>query len=150
MILGYKKVNLVTGIATGMLLAVTSISANAAPASTNANKVASSVYVPKSTVTATSPALAQVGYSFGYLMGESNKDSIDDLNLDAFFQGFRDAYSAQSPNLDKKQMQKVLLDYQKNKEIAFFFALLKSKVCYMFKQAEFLRQRFSSYQKYLT
>ena len=39
MILGYKKVNLVTGIATGMLLAVTSISANAAPASTNANKV---------------------------------------------------------------------------------------------------------------
>ena len=107
MILGYKKVSLVTGIATGMLLAVTSISANAAPASTGTNKVASSVYVPKSTVTATSPALAQVGYSFGYLMGESNKDSIDDLNLDAFFQGFRDAYSAQSPNIDKKQMQKV-------------------------------------------
>ena len=119
MILGYKKVSLVTGIATGMLLAVTSISANAAPASTGANKVASSIYVPKSTVTTTSPALAQVGYSFGYLMGESNKDSIDDLNLDAFFQGFRDAYSAQSPNLDKKQMQKVLLDYQKNKEIAY-------------------------------
>ena len=63
MILGYKKLSLVTGIATGMLLAVTSISANAAPASTNTNKVASSVYVPKSTVTATSPALAQVGYS---------------------------------------------------------------------------------------
>ena len=119
MILAYKKVSLVTGIATGMLLAVTSISANAAPASTGANKAASSVYVPKSTVTATSPTLAQVGYSFGYLMGESNKDSIDDLNLDAFFQGFRDAYSAQSPNLDKKQMQKVLLDYQKNKEIAY-------------------------------
>jgi len=57
MILGYKKVSLVTGIATGTLLAVTSISANAIPASTGANKVPSSVYVPKSTVTATKTVL---------------------------------------------------------------------------------------------
>ena len=97
-----------------LLCALASVSANAAP-----SKVAPSAYLPKTTVTATSPELAQVGYSFGYLMAETNKDSIDDLNLDAFFQGFRDAYLAKSPNLDKKQMQKVLLDYQKNKEIAY-------------------------------
>ena len=107
---GSKKL----GIATGLILAVASFTANAAP-----SKVAPSIYVPKTTVNSNSPALAQVGYSFGYLMGETNKDSIDDLNLDAFFQGFRDAYLAQSPNLDKKQMQKVLLDYQKNKEIGY-------------------------------
>ena len=30
----------------------------------------------------------QVGYSFGYLMGRSNAESIQDLDLDAFVQGY--------------------------------------------------------------
>ncbi len=32
----------------------------------------------------------QVGYSFGYLMGRSNAESIQDLDLDAFVQGLRE------------------------------------------------------------
>ena len=102
-----KKITQPLGVA--ILLASSGVSVNAANLPT---KMQPSVYVPKTVVTATSPELVQVGYSFGYLMGETNKDSIDDLNLDGFFQGFRDAYLAQSPTLDKKRMQQVLLDYQ--------------------------------------
>ena len=109
-----KKITQPLGVA--ILLASSGVSVNAASLPT---KMQPSVYVPKTVVTATSPELVQVGYSFGYLMGETNKDSIDDLNLDGFFQGFRDAYLAQSPTLDKKRMQQVLLDYQKNKEVAY-------------------------------
>lgn len=83
------------------------------------SSVKDSSYLPKTNITATTDNLSQVGYSLGYLMGEGNKDSVDDLRLDAFFQGFRDAYVTDKPALDKKQMQKVLVDYQKRKEAEF-------------------------------
>lgn len=82
-------------------------------------KVADSVYIPKTTITTNSDEATKVGYSLGYLMGDGNKDNVDDLQLDAFFAGFRDAYIAKDPSINKTQMQKVLLDYQKRKEAEY-------------------------------
>lgn len=70
-------------------------------------------------VTATSSDNAKTGYSFGYLMAEGNKETVSDLDLDAFFQGFKDAYSKKSPALTKEQMQKTLLAYGQKKEAAY-------------------------------
>lgn len=102
-------------------LALGTLFAGSAVAATEPAKpsVADSRYVPATTITAKNDSLDQVGYSLGFLMGESNKDSVDDLKLDAFFQGFRDAYIAKNPSIDKAQMQKVLLDYQKRKEAEY-------------------------------
>lgn len=92
----------------------------ATPSAAKTSAVANSAYLPKtSTVTNQSAELLKVGYSLGYLMGEGNKDTVDDLNLDAFFQGFRDAYVSKDSALTKAQMQKVLLDYQKRKEAEY-------------------------------
>lgn len=87
----------------------------AAPASTTATTSVST----NPTIPANSSDLAKVGYSFGYLMGEGNKDVVDDLDLDAFFQGFKDAYGNKKPTMTAEQMQKSLLDYQKRKEAEY-------------------------------
>ncbi|MFW2178304.1 MULTISPECIES: FKBP-type peptidyl-prolyl cis-trans isomerase [unclassified Moraxella] len=84
-----------------------------------ASKVTPSAYLPKTNVTANSADDAKVGYSLGYMMGEGNKETVDDLNLDAFFQGFRDAYQGNTATISKEQMQKTLLDYQKRKEAEY-------------------------------
>lgn len=71
-----------------------------------------------STITDKSPELEQVGYSLGYLMGSGNKQDIPDLNLEAFEQGMRDAYSGDDKKraLTEEQMQKVLGDYQQKRQ----------------------------------
>ena len=43
------------------------------------------------TVTNSSSLNEQVGYSFGYLMGRSNAESVKDLDLDAFILGLKTA-----------------------------------------------------------
>lgn len=70
-------------------------------------------------VTATSSDTAKTGYSFGYMMAEGNKDTVSDLDLEAFFQGFRDSYSKKPPTLTKEQMQKTLLAYGQKKEAEY-------------------------------
>lgn len=82
--------------------------------------VTPSRYLPTtSSVQPTSSEIDQVSYSLGYLMANGNKDVVDDLVLDAFFQGFRDAYQDRDATLGKDQMQRVLLAYQKRKEIEY-------------------------------
>lgn len=82
--------------------------------------VTPSRYLPTtSTVQPTSSEIDQVSYSLGYLMANGNKDIVDDLVLDAFFQGFRDAYQDRNATLSKARMQRVLLAYQKRKEIEY-------------------------------
>lgn len=88
--------------------------------SVSAIAVDNSVYLPKtSNINNKSSNLAQVGYSFGYMMADGNKETVDDLHLDAFFQGFRDAYTDKKSTLTPEQMKKVLLDYQKAKEAEY-------------------------------
>lgn len=70
-------------------------------------------------ITDTSPELAKVGYSFGYLMAEGNKDTVNDLDLDAFSQGFKDSYGNKTPTLTADQMQKTLLAYGKRREAEY-------------------------------
>lgn len=81
--------------------------------SSNGKQAAST---PAVTITEQSSELEKVGYSLGYMMAEGNKESVDDLNLDTFEQGFRDGYEGKDSALTQEQMQQVLMDYQKKKE----------------------------------
>ena len=58
----------------------------------------------------------QVGYSFGYLMGRSNAESIQDLDLDAFVQGLREASKGQAASLSDEDMARVLTQYKRQAE----------------------------------
>ena len=58
----------------------------------------------------------QVGYSFGYLMGRSNAESIQDLDLDAFVQGLREASKGQAASLSDEEMARVLTQYKRQAE----------------------------------
>lgn len=82
--------------------------------------VKDSQYIPKtSVVSSNSDDLAKVGYGFGYMMGDGNKDTANDLNLDAYFQGFRDAYLGNKPAMNEDEIKKVLINYQKRKEAEY-------------------------------
>ena len=59
----------------------------------------------------------KVGYSFGYLMGKSNTNALDDLDLDTFMQGFKQGFSGQDSFLTNEQMIEVLSQYKKKVEI---------------------------------
>ena len=50
-------------------------------------------------VTNKSPEAEQVGYSFGYLMGKSNADSLQGIDLDAFSAGLKAAAAGTSSAL---------------------------------------------------
>ena len=67
-------------------------------------------------VTEQSSDIEKVGYSLGYMMAEGNKETVNDLNLDTFELGFRDGYEGKESKLTEEQMQKVLMDYQQQKE----------------------------------
>lgn len=68
------------------------------------------------TVTEQSSELEKVGYSIGYMMAEGNKEMVDDLNLDTFELGFRDAYNGKEAALTEEQMQEVVMSYQERKQ----------------------------------
>ena len=69
-----------------------------------------------SAITEQSTELQKVGYSFGYLSGRDGKDVLDDLDLDAFEQGMRDAYADKESALTDEQMQTVMATYQERKQ----------------------------------
>lgn len=68
------------------------------------------------TVTEKSTDLEKVGYSIGFATAESYKDSLDDLNLDTFEMGFRDAYGDKEAALTQEQMQEVMSNYEEKKQ----------------------------------
>lgn len=89
-------------------------------ANTTTTIVKDSQYLPKkSLVTQQSDDLAKVGYGFGYMMGDGNKDNATDISLDAYFQGFRDAYLGNQPVFTEEEIKKILMDYQKRKEAEY-------------------------------
>lgn len=71
---------------------------------------------PNKKVDAQSSELEKVGYSFGYAMGEGNRELINDLDVAAFTAGFKDAYGKKDSTLTKDEMQKVLLSYKQRRE----------------------------------
>lgn len=70
------------------------------------------------TITEESPESEKVGYTLGYMMAQGNKEAVADLNLDTFDQGFRDGYKGEKGALTEKQMEQVLMDYQKKQQEA--------------------------------
>ncbi|WP_111885163.1 FKBP-type peptidyl-prolyl cis-trans isomerase [Acinetobacter sp. CFCC 11171] len=63
-----------------------------------------------------SSAAEQVGYSFGYLMGRSNAESIKDLDIDAFVSGLKAASKGQASSLTDEEMTRALTQYKKQAE----------------------------------
>lgn len=58
----------------------------------------------------------QVGYSFGYLMGRSNAESVKDLDLDAFILGLKTAAQGDNSALTDEEMARVLTQHKKQSD----------------------------------
>ncbi|PNK60577.1 FKBP-type peptidyl-prolyl cis-trans isomerase [Psychrobacter sp. FDAARGOS_221] len=68
------------------------------------------------TVTEQSSELEKVGYSLGYATAEGYRESLDDLNIDTFEQGFRDAFAGKDAVLSDEHMNEVMTKYQEKKQ----------------------------------
>lgn len=58
----------------------------------------------------------KIGYSFGYLIGRSNADTLKDLDLDAFSQGLKTAAAGQKSSLSDEEMTQVLTQYKRQSD----------------------------------
>lgn len=67
-------------------------------------------------VTATSPQKDQLGYSYGYVMGRTNADTLKDLNIESFVQGLKEGSAGSTATLSDEQMAKALSQYKKQVE----------------------------------
>ena len=59
------------------------------------------------TVTNKSPVADQVGYSFGYLMGRSNAETLKDIDIEAFIAGLKMATRDQAASLSDEDVNYV-------------------------------------------
>lgn len=64
----------------------------------------------------TSSEAEKIGYSFGYLMGRSNADTLKDLDLDAFSQGLKTAAAGKKSSLSDEEMTQVLTQYKRQSD----------------------------------
>ncbi|MDK8755878.1 FKBP-type peptidyl-prolyl cis-trans isomerase [Acinetobacter radioresistens] len=67
-------------------------------------------------VTNKSPQKDQLGYSYGYVMGHTNADTLKDLNLEAFIQGLKEGSEGKSARLTEEEMARALTQYKKQAE----------------------------------
>lgn len=81
----------------------------------------STVVFAKKHVNEKSSFLEKASYSFGYVFGKSN--SIENLDLDAFFEGYKHAYSQQEPVFDSDEMVKVLKEFKGQLDSSEFTSL---------------------------
>lgn len=77
-------------------------------------------------ITTKSTEAEQVGYSFGYLMGRNNADSLKGINLDAFSAGLKAAASGQKASLTEEEMAKVLMQYKRQADARELIELKKT------------------------
>lgn len=63
-----------------------------------------------------SPQQDQLGYSYGYVMGRTNADTLKDINLDTFIQGIKEGSSGQKASLTDEEMAKALSQYKQRSE----------------------------------
>ena len=77
------------------------------------------------TVTNSSSLNEQVGYSFGYLMGRSNTESVKDLDLDAFILGLKTAAQGGKSALTDEEMARVLTQHKKQSDAKQLIELKK-------------------------
>ena len=67
----------------------------------------------------------QVGYSFGYLMGRSNADSLKEIDLDAFTHGLKAAAAGKKSALSDEEMARVLTQFKRQAEAKDLIAIKK-------------------------
>ena len=58
----------------------------------------------------------QLGYSYGYVMGRSNAETLKQINLNAFIQGIKEGSSGQKATLTDEEMAKALAQYKQQSE----------------------------------
>lgn len=63
-----------------------------------------------------SPQKDQLGYSYGYLMGRGNAETLKDLNIETFVQGLQEAMQGKAASLTDEEMANVLNQYKKRLE----------------------------------
>lgn len=90
------------------------------------------------TVTNSSSLNEQVGYSFGYLMGRSNAESVKDLDLDAFILGLKTAAQGGKSALTDEEMVRVLTQHKKQSDAKQLIELKKKADANAKISAEFL------------
>ena len=76
-------------------------------------------------VTNKSPEAEQVGYSFGYLMGKSNADSLQGIDLDGFSAGLKAAAAGKQATLSEEDMARVLTQFKRQAEAKELITLKK-------------------------
>ncbi|MCH7309110.1 FKBP-type peptidyl-prolyl cis-trans isomerase [Acinetobacter sp. NIPH 1852] len=67
-------------------------------------------------ITLKSPQQEQLGYSYGYLMGKGNANTLKDLDINAFVQGLKEATQGKAASLTDEDMANVLNQYKKRIE----------------------------------
>ena len=73
-------------------------------------------YAAKPSINAQSSERAQLSYSFGYLIGKSNVNTLKQLDYDLFMEGFKGGYTGQPAALSNEQMLSVINRYKKSIE----------------------------------
>lgn len=73
-------------------------------------------------ITKNSPQKDQLGYSYGYVMGRTNADTLKDLNIEAFVQGLKEGAQGKDAALTDEDMAKVLSQYKKQMEAKQLYA----------------------------
>lgn len=63
-----------------------------------------------------SPQKDQLGYSYGYVMGKNNAETLKDIDLDAFIQGLKQGAAGQKASLTDEEMAKALTQYKQQNE----------------------------------
>lgn len=58
----------------------------------------------------------QVGYSFGYLMGRTNAESLKNIDIDAFTLGLKTAAAGEKSTFSDEQMAQVLTQFKRQTE----------------------------------
>ncbi len=67
-------------------------------------------------ITEQSSEVQKVGYSLGFDMGQNLKEGADDMDLEAFYTGLKDAYANKDGALTREQMEGVMRTYLERKQ----------------------------------
>jgi FKBP-type peptidyl-prolyl cis-trans isomerase FklB len=67
-------------------------------------------------VTSSSTELQKVGYGFGYMMGKGNRETVNDLDMEAFVSGFRDGYGGKDSTLTDEEIRATFMAYKQRRE----------------------------------
>lgn len=74
------------------------------------------VAAPKVSINDQSSEVQKVGYAVGYDLGLNLREVADDMDLDAFTQGLKDAYAKSNSSLTEEQMQAIVQTYMTRKQ----------------------------------